>query len=69
MRLPEEYHEYHDVFTSTVASYLPPHCTYDIKFEIEEGHQVPRGPIYPMSEVELAVLHKFIDEFLSKGFI
>jgi hypothetical protein len=68
-RLPEEYHEFHDVFTGTVASYLPPHCMYDIKFDIEEGHQVPQGPIYPMLEVELAALHEFIDEFLSKGFI
>jgi hypothetical protein len=42
---------------------------YDIKFKIEEGHQVPRGPIYPMLEVELVMLHKFINKFLSKGFI
>jgi hypothetical protein len=65
-QLPEEFH---DVFTGTAASYLPPHRTYDIKFNIEEGRQVPRGPIYPMSEVELAVLREFIDKFLSKGFI
>jgi hypothetical protein len=69
MRLPEEYHEFHDIFTSTAASYLPLHCTYNIKFEIEDGRQVPRGPIYPMSEVELAMLREFIDKFLSKGFI
>jgi hypothetical protein len=68
-RLPEEYHEFHDVFMGTAASYLLPHHTYDIKFEIEEGRQVPRGPIYPMSEVELAALREFINEFLSKGFI
>jgi hypothetical protein len=36
-QLPEEYHEFHDVFTSTVASYLLPHRTYDIRFDIEEG--------------------------------
>jgi hypothetical protein len=53
----------------TAASYLPLHRTYNIKFEIEEGHQVPQGPIYPMLEVELAALREFIDEFLSKGFI
>jgi hypothetical protein len=68
-RLPEEYHKYHNIFTGTAASYLPPHCMYNIKFDIEEGHQVLRGPIYPMSEVELAALCEFIDEFLSKGFI
>jgi hypothetical protein len=69
MRLPKEYHEFHDVFTGTAASYLPPHHTYDIKFKIEEGHQVLQGPIYPMSEVELAALREFINKFLSKGFI
>jgi hypothetical protein len=68
-RLPEEYHEFHDVFTGTTASYLLPHHTYNIKFEIKEGHQVPQGPIYPMSEVELTALREFINEFLSKGFI
>jgi hypothetical protein len=40
-QLPEEYHKFHDVFTGTTASNLPPHCMYDIKFNIEEGHQVP----------------------------
>jgi Reverse transcriptase (RNA-dependent DNA polymerase)/RNase H-like domain found in reverse transcriptase len=53
----------------TAASYLLPHHMYDIKFEIEEGRQVPQGPIYPMSEVELTTLCEFINEFLSKGFI
>jgi hypothetical protein len=41
MRLPKEYHKFHDIFTSTAASYLLPHRTYNIKFDIEEGHQVP----------------------------
>jgi hypothetical protein len=68
-QLPEEYHEFHNVFTSMAASYLPPHHMYDIKFDIEEGQQVPQGPIYPMFEVKLAALCEFIDEFLSKGFI
>jgi hypothetical protein len=40
MQLPEEYHEFHDIFTGTVASYLLPHRMYDIKFNIKEGHQV-----------------------------
>jgi hypothetical protein len=40
-QLPEEYHEYHDVFTGTTASYLPLHHMYDIKFNIKEGRQVP----------------------------
>jgi hypothetical protein len=40
MQLPKEYHEYHDIFMGTTASYLPPHCMYGIKFEIKEGRQV-----------------------------
>jgi hypothetical protein len=69
MQLPKEYHKFHDAFTATAASYLLLHHMYDIKFEIEEGHQEPQGPIYPMLEVKLAMLCEFIDEFLSKGFI
>jgi hypothetical protein len=41
MQLPKEYHEFHDVFMGTAASYLLPHHMYDIKFEIKEGRQVP----------------------------
>jgi hypothetical protein len=44
-QLPEEFHKFHNVFTGTVASYLPPHHMYDIKFNIEEGQQVLQGPI------------------------
>jgi hypothetical protein len=39
-QLPKEYHKFHDVFTGTAASYLPPHCMYNLKFDIKEGHQV-----------------------------
>jgi hypothetical protein len=40
-QLPAEYHEFHNVFTGTVNSYLLLHHTYDLKFNIEEGRQVP----------------------------
>jgi hypothetical protein len=39
-QLPEEFHEFHDVFMGTAASYLLPHRMYDIKFNIEEGRKV-----------------------------
>ena len=35
--VPSEYHEFADVFSKTKAEVLPPHCSYDLKINLEEG--------------------------------
>jgi hypothetical protein len=67
--IPSCYHDFSDVFSKAKADILPPHRPYDHTIDIEPGATVPYGPIYRLSEVELATLHKFIDEYLQKGFI
>src|SRR6202035_437358 len=67
--IPEEYHEYADVFRKTEADKLPEHRSYDHQIPLHEGTSPPFGPIYPMSPIELGHLRKYIDENLSKGFI
>lgn len=51
------------------ADKLPPHRACDHKIELLLGKLPPSGPLYNMSEDELLVLRKFLDENLTKGFI
>ena len=67
--VPEEYHNYADVFSKANTSTLPPHREYNLKIELEEGTTPPLRTIYSLSLVELAALWTFIDENLTTGFI
>ena len=67
--VPEDYHNFADIFSKANASTLPPHRDYDLKIELEEGTTPPLGTIYSLSPVELTALWTFIDENLSTGFI
>ena len=67
--IPEEYHDFADVFSKTQADKLAPHRPYDLKIELEEGASPPIGPMYSLSQSELATLREFIDEHLRIGFI
>jgi hypothetical protein len=58
--IPEDYHEFQDVFSKTKASTLPPHRPYDLKIDLDEGAVPPIGRMYPLSETELEVLRKFL---------
>ncbi|KAF7770963.1 hypothetical protein Agabi119p4_6937 [Agaricus bisporus var. burnettii] len=67
--IPDEYHDFTDVFSKKRADTLPPHRHYDLKIDLEDGTSPPIGPIYSLSHTELDALHDFIDENLSIGFI
>jgi len=67
--VPEEYHNFADVFSKSKAGKLAEHRPYDLKINLDEGTAPPFGPIYSLSQEELAALHKFIDENLATGFI
>ncbi len=67
--IPQEYHDFADVFSKAKANKLPPHRPYDLKIELEGGATPPHGPIYSLSQVELQALREFIDENLRAGFI
>ena len=67
--LPEEYHNFVDVFSKSKAGKLADHRPYDLKITLDEGTIPPFGPIYSLSREELAALCKFIDENLATGFI
>ena len=67
--LPEEYHDFADVFSKSKAGILADHQPYNLKITLDEGTVLPFGPIYSLSQEELAALHKFIDKNLATGFI
>ena len=67
--IPEEYHNYVDVFDKAKSMQLALHRPYDLKIDLEEGASPPIVLMYPLSQVELKTLREFIDEHLRTGFI
>ena len=67
--VPEEYHNFTNIFSKAKALVLAPHREYDLKIELEEGANLPPGRLYSLSPVELKTLRAFINENLHFGFI
>src|SRR6266481_1880825 len=67
--IPEQYHDFANVFSKVKASVLADHRLYDLKITLEDGTAPPLGPVYSLSQEELKALHKFIDENVAMGFI
>src|SRR5258706_6087671 len=67
--VPQEYHEFHDVFSGEKANALAPHWPSDLKINLEEGVKLFHRPIYSLSPLELAVLREFLEENIWNGFI
>ena len=67
--IPEQYKDFEDVFQKKNADMLLEHRPYDCAIDLLEGAQPPFGPIYNLSQTELAELRKYIDENLAKNFI
>src|SRR5258707_3714498 len=66
--VPQEYHEFHDVFSGEKANVLAPHWPYDLKINLE-GVKLFHGLIYLLSPPELTVLREFLEENIQNGFI
>jgi len=68
-KVPSEYHDLLHVFSRSDSEKLPQRRPYDHKIQLEKGKQPPFGPLYSMSQNELKVLRKYLDDNLAKGFI
>ena len=66
--LPEEYHDFCDVFDKSKAERLPPHRVYDHKLELTGSLPVQRK-LYPMSGYKLQKVKEYLEDNLAKGFI
>ena len=62
--VPEEYHDFADVFSKAKAEKLAPHRPYNLKINLEEGTSPLIIPIYPLSQSELEFLRNFLDDHL-----
>ena len=69
LNVPNEYHDFADVFSKAHANKLAPERPYDLKINLDEGASPPLGPIYSLSVIELKALREFIEENLAIGFI
>jgi len=67
--VPEEYHEYANVFSKSKAETFAPHYSYDLQIELEKDSQPLVETIYSLSKFEQEALKEFIDENLTNGFI
>ena len=66
--IPKEFEEYADVFSSQNAGVLATHKSDDHAIDLE-GSDPPHGPLYNLSNTELAVLREYLDDALAKGWI
>jgi len=68
-RVPQEYHDFHNMFSGEKANALPPHWPYDLKIDLEEGAKPFHGQIYSLSPPELTALRDFLEENTKNRFI
>lgn len=67
--IPDYLQEFADVFDEGLSNKLAPHCSYNLKINLEEGCTPPVSRIYPVSKSELGTLRNFIEEHLRNQFI
>ena len=69
-KIPAEYSDYADVFSTDLAMELPKITGMnEHAIELIEAKQPPYGPIYTLSPVELETLKAYIETHLKTGFI
>ena len=59
--VPEEYHDFADVFDKAKADMLASHRPFNLKINLEEGSTPPLGQMYSLSQTELVALREFIE--------
>ena len=69
VKLPKKYHQFLDIFSRQEADTLPVHRSYDHKIPLEDEKQSTFEALYSMSQDELKVLQKYLNDHLFKGFI
>jgi len=68
--IPKEYKEWKELFEEREPEHeLPQHQPWDHEIKLQEGKQPTFGPIYGLSEKELAEVRSYIKERLAKGHI
>ena len=67
--VPQEYHDFLDVFSKIDSDTFFPHRKYDHKIHLEEEQKPGHTPLYKMSPEKLDIVKRYLDSHLAKGFI
>ncbi len=67
--VPEAYEAYARVFSEVDSESMPNHGPQNLAIELLDGKQPPWGPIYNLSEKELATLRDYLETQLKRGWI
>ena len=67
--VPEEYHEYLDIFDKGKANQFPEERPWDHKIEMKEGFEPKSFKTYNLTPEEQIERDKFLKENLEKGYI
>ena len=67
--IPEEYHDFADIFSKAKADMLALHRPYNLHINLEEGASPLVSAMCSLSQSELVTLREFIDEHVCIGFI
>ena len=68
-KLFQKFHEFFELFSEKETNKLTPHRPYDHKINFIKRKQPGYGLLYSMSQGELQILKKFLDENFAKGLI
>ena len=69
-KIPQQYQQFTKVFSKEASHEFPPARVWDHAIELKPGAPTTLpGKIYPLSQVELKELQKFVDEHLKQGTI
>ena len=66
-QVPEHFCEFIPIMTTEAASILRKHGPYDHAIELKEGSMPPWGPIYPLNEMKLEELRKWLKKMTDMG--
>ena len=66
-RLPDQYHDYLDLFRPSKAEKLAPCCTFDHAIDLKPDTRPPWGPIYSLSQKQLEAPRQYLDDMLKQG--
>ena len=69
IELLKEYEGLEEVASFDDSASLPEHGQQDLAIELVSGKSPPYSPLYNLSEAELTVLRKYLDEYLARGWI
>jgi len=63
-QVPVEFRRFLGIMGKEAADALPAHTDYDHRIDLKDGDKPPWGPIYPLSEVEVATLREWLSDMM-----